>query len=176
MESRVDTLMKDAIWMMGRSENVFGISSNMMHQLPPEPSRQEVFEDLVMNFILNQEEKVKQLEDYMEVPSFDELEPQSQPLPNYPPLDDEDEVSSNDNEVTKVKALMALTDEERVSDSKESARYKEWIKISIKKVHTLLEMEDNDDRKSFIDYLCIDLNYVKEQRTNLMSKHRNLVQ
>ncbi|GJU89713.1 hypothetical protein Tco_1302136 [Tanacetum coccineum] len=38
------------------------------------------------------------------------------------------------------------------------------------------EMEDNDDRKSFLDYLCIDLNYVKEQRNNLMSKHRNLVQ
>ncbi|GJZ67936.1 hypothetical protein Tco_0631176 [Tanacetum coccineum] len=37
-------------------------------------------------------------------------------------------------------------------------------------------MEDNDDRKSFLDYLCIDLNYVEEQRNNLMSKHRNLVQ
>ncbi|GJQ99037.1 retrovirus-related pol polyprotein from transposon TNT 1-94 [Tanacetum coccineum] len=34
---------------------------------------------------------------------------------------DEEEVSSNDNEVTEVKALMALTDEERVSVSKESA-------------------------------------------------------
>ncbi|GJY61774.1 retrovirus-related pol polyprotein from transposon TNT 1-94 [Tanacetum coccineum] len=37
-------------------------------------------------------------------------------------------------------------------------------------------MKDNDDRKSFLDYLCIDLNYVEEQRNNLMSKHRNLVQ
>ncbi|GJW64551.1 hypothetical protein Tco_0116435, partial [Tanacetum coccineum] len=37
-------------------------------------------------------------------------------------------------------------------------------------------MEDNDDRKSFLDYLCIDINYVEEQRNNLMSKHRNLVQ
>ncbi|GJU36408.1 hypothetical protein Tco_1184762 [Tanacetum coccineum] len=60
--------------------------------------------------------------------------------------------------------------------SKDSARNGEWIKISMKKVHTLLEMEDNDDRKSFLDYLCIDLNYVEEQRNNLMSKHRNLVQ
>ncbi|GJZ24435.1 hypothetical protein Tco_0561894 [Tanacetum coccineum] len=89
---------------------------------------------------------------------------------------DEDEVSSDDNEVTKVKALMPLTDEERVSVSKESARNSELIKISMKKVHTLLEMEDNDDRKSFLDYLYIDLNYVEEQRNNLMSKHRNLVQ
>ncbi|GJZ37551.1 hypothetical protein Tco_0583742 [Tanacetum coccineum] len=89
---------------------------------------------------------------------------------------DEEEVSSDDNDVTEVKALMALADEERVSASKESARNGEWIKISMKKVQTLLEMEDNDDRKSFLDYLCIDLNYVEEQRNNLMSKHRNLVQ
>ncbi|GKF26899.1 hypothetical protein Tco_0082793, partial [Tanacetum coccineum] len=37
-------------------------------------------------------------------------------------------------------------------------------------------MEDNDNRKSFLDYLCIDLNYAKEQRNNLLSKHINLVQ
>ncbi|GJZ53750.1 hypothetical protein Tco_0608635 [Tanacetum coccineum] len=52
----------------------------------------------------------------------------------------------------------------------------EWVKISVQKVHTLFEIEDNDDRKSFLDYMCIDLNYVEEQRNNLMSKHRNLVQ
>ncbi|GJU18476.1 retrovirus-related pol polyprotein from transposon TNT 1-94 [Tanacetum coccineum] len=84
--------------------------------------------------------------------------------------------SSSSSGKNKVKALMALADEERVSVGKESARNGEWIKISMKKVHTLLEMEDNDDRKSFLDYMCIDLNYVEEQRNNLMSKHRNLVQ
>ncbi|GKB85989.1 hypothetical protein Tco_0958261, partial [Tanacetum coccineum] len=57
---------------------------------------------------------------------------------------DEEEVSSDDNEMVEVK------------------------------VHTLLEMEDNDDRKVCLDYLCIDLNYVEEQRSNLLSKHRNL--
>ncbi|GJY48064.1 hypothetical protein Tco_0438020 [Tanacetum coccineum] len=89
---------------------------------------------------------------------------------------DEEEVSFDDNEVPEVKALMALADEERVSVSKESVRNGEWIKISMKKVHTLLEMKDNDDTKSFLDYMCIDLNYVEEQRNNLVSKHRNLVQ
>ncbi|GJR36064.1 hypothetical protein Tco_1211748 [Tanacetum coccineum] len=89
---------------------------------------------------------------------------------------DEEEVSSDDNEMIEVKALMALADEERVSVGKESAKNGEWVKISMKKVHTLLEMKDNDDRKSVLDYLCIDLNYVEEQRNNLMSKHRNLVQ
>ncbi|GKB98491.1 hypothetical protein Tco_0984628 [Tanacetum coccineum] len=66
---------------------------------------------------------------------------------------DDEEVSSDENEVTEVKALMALTDEERVS-----------------------RLEDNDDRESFLDYMCIDLNYVEEQRNNLLSKYRNLVQ
>ncbi|GKE50498.1 hypothetical protein Tco_1481756, partial [Tanacetum coccineum] len=80
---------------------------------------------------------------------------------------DEEEVLSDDNDVIEVKALKALADEERVSVGKESARNGEWIKISIKKKHTLLEMEDNDDRKSFLDYMCIDLNYVEEQRNNL---------
>nr|GEZ32355.1 retrovirus-related Pol polyprotein from transposon TNT 1-94 [Tanacetum cinerariifolium] len=89
---------------------------------------------------------------------------------------DEEEVSSDENEGIEVKALMALIDEERVFVGKESTNNGEWVKISIQKVHTLLEMEDNDDRKSFQDYLCIDLNYFEEKRNNLLSKHRNLVQ
>ncbi|GJV69821.1 hypothetical protein Tco_1485330 [Tanacetum coccineum] len=89
---------------------------------------------------------------------------------------DDEEVSFDENEVTEVKALMVLTDEERVSVGKESARNGDWTKISMKKVHTLLEIKDNDDRKSFLDYLCIDLNYVEEQRNNLLPKYRNLVQ
>ncbi|GJR33485.1 hypothetical protein Tco_1209169 [Tanacetum coccineum] len=68
----------------------------------------------------------------------------------------EEEVSSDENETIEVKALMTLTNEERVSVSIESANNGEWVKISIQKVHTLLEMEDNDDRKSFLDYLYID--------------------
>ncbi|GJX47358.1 hypothetical protein Tco_0272548 [Tanacetum coccineum] len=89
---------------------------------------------------------------------------------------DEEEVSSDENEEIEVKALMKLANEKRVSVSKESASNGEWVKISIQKVHTLLEMEDNDDRKSFLDYLCIDLSYVEEQRNNLLSKHKNMVQ
>ncbi|GKC64284.1 retrovirus-related pol polyprotein from transposon TNT 1-94 [Tanacetum coccineum] len=50
---------------------------------------------------------------------------------------------------TEVKALMALADEERVFVGKKSANNGEWVKISIQKVHTLLEMEDNDDRNPF---------------------------
>ncbi|GKC36175.1 hypothetical protein Tco_1048559 [Tanacetum coccineum] len=57
---------------------------------------------------------------------------------------DEEEVSSNDNEMVEVKLLMELA-EENDAISKEGARNGEWVKISIRKVHTLLEMEDNDD-------------------------------
>ena len=32
----------------------------------------------------------------------------------------------------------------------EQARNAEWVDITIKKVHTLLEMEDNDDRKLYL--------------------------
>ncbi|GKE77606.1 hypothetical protein Tco_1543726, partial [Tanacetum coccineum] len=90
--------------------------------------------------------------------------------------EEEEEVSSDENKAIEVKALMALSNEKRVSVGKKSASNGEWVKISIQKVHTILEMKDNDDRKSFLDYLCIDLNYVEEQRNNLLSKHRNLVQ
>ncbi|GJR68893.1 retrovirus-related pol polyprotein from transposon TNT 1-94 [Tanacetum coccineum] len=88
----------------------------------------------------------------------------------------EEDVSSNDNEMTRVKVLMGLADDENVVVGKESAKNREWVKITMKKVHTLLDMEDNDEIKSFLDYLCIDLNYVKEQRNNLVLKHRDLVQ
>ncbi|GKC57340.1 retrovirus-related pol polyprotein from transposon TNT 1-94 [Tanacetum coccineum] len=84
------------------------------------------------------------------------------------------EVSSDDNEMVEVKVLMALAEENYVVN-KEGARNGKWVKISMRKVHTLLEMEDNDYRKVCLDYLCIDVNYVEEQRSNLLSKHRNLV-
>ncbi|GKD97089.1 hypothetical protein Tco_1380986, partial [Tanacetum coccineum] len=87
---------------------------------------------------------------------------------------DEEEVSSDENEMVEVKVLMVLAEENDVV-RKEGARNDEWVKISMRKVHTLLGMKDNDDRKIYLDYLCIDLNYVKEQRNNLLSKHRDLV-
>ncbi|GKC03084.1 zinc finger, CCHC-type containing protein [Tanacetum coccineum] len=71
MEYKVDALMKDAISLMGRSEGLFSMTSNEIYQLPPEPSRQEEFEHFVMNFILDQEERVKKLEEYMRVIASD---------------------------------------------------------------------------------------------------------
>ncbi|GJS65728.1 hypothetical protein Tco_0680292 [Tanacetum coccineum] len=42
-----------------------GLLEETDHVFRVKPSRQEEFEDLVMNFILDQEEKVRQLEEYM---------------------------------------------------------------------------------------------------------------
>nr|GEX64637.1 hypothetical protein [Tanacetum cinerariifolium] len=86
MECKVDTLMKEAISLIGRRESIFGMTRNIVYQLPSEPSQQEEFKNLVINFILDQEEKVKQLEEYMGVignpqstlqvlPSFEEYTP-----------------------------------------------------------------------------------------------------
>ncbi|GKC60995.1 retrovirus-related pol polyprotein from transposon TNT 1-94, partial [Tanacetum coccineum] len=87
----------------------------------------------------------------------------------------DEEVSSDDNEMIEAKVLMALA-EDNDAVNKEGARNGEWVKISMRKVHTLREMEDNDDRKNYLEYLCINLNYVEEQRNNFMSKHKDLVQ
>ncbi|GJS57923.1 hypothetical protein Tco_0652707 [Tanacetum coccineum] len=87
-----------------------------------------------------------------------------------------EEVSSDDNEVTEVMVLIALADDENVFVGKESSKNGEWVKISMRKAHTLLEMEDDEEGKTFLDYFCIDLNYVEEERNNLVLKHRDLFQ
>ncbi|GJX08812.1 hypothetical protein Tco_0196744 [Tanacetum coccineum] len=69
---------------------------------------------------------------------------------------DEEDVSSDDNKMTEVKVLMALADDENVIVGKQSAKNREWVKITMKRVHTLLDMEDNDERKYFLDYLFDD--------------------
>ncbi|GJX19139.1 hypothetical protein Tco_0221816 [Tanacetum coccineum] len=59
--------MKDAISLMGKSKSVFRLTTDEMYRPPSEPSRQEEFEHIVMNFIFDQEERITQLEDYMQV-------------------------------------------------------------------------------------------------------------
>ncbi|GJU48078.1 hypothetical protein Tco_1217633 [Tanacetum coccineum] len=61
MECKVGTLMEKEISLIGKSESVFGMSSNMMRQLPPEPSCHEAFDDLVNDFISrSKKERVQQ--------------------------------------------------------------------------------------------------------------------
>ncbi|GJX13047.1 hypothetical protein Tco_0204805 [Tanacetum coccineum] len=50
MERKVDTLIKDVISLIGRRKSVFRMTTNEMYQPPHEPSLQEEFEHIVMNF------------------------------------------------------------------------------------------------------------------------------
>ncbi|GKB47247.1 hypothetical protein Tco_0898000 [Tanacetum coccineum] len=56
---------------------------------------------------------------------------------------DEEEVSLDDNEIVKVKVLMALTDDESGVVGKESARNGEWVKISIGKHENTEILKEN---------------------------------
>nr|GEV69824.1 hypothetical protein [Tanacetum cinerariifolium] len=69
-----------------------------------------------------------------------------------------------------VKVLMALVDDESGAIEKESAKNDEWVKISIKKLHALPDMGDNDDIKSFLDYLSDQLT-----KDSSSSGHKDLV-
>ncbi|GJX70012.1 hypothetical protein Tco_0307183 [Tanacetum coccineum] len=61
---------------------------------------------------------------------------------------DEEDVSSDDNEMVEVKVLMALVDDENFDVSKESARNGKWVKISIRKhVNTEILKENQNLRK-----------------------------
>nr|GEV66800.1 zf-CCHC domain-containing protein/DUF4219 domain-containing protein/UBN2 domain-containing protein [Tanacetum cinerariifolium] len=84
---------------------------------------------------------------------------------------DEEEV---DEEVTRVKVLMALADDE-LNVGKSHARNGEWVDITIRKVNTLLSMDENADWQNYLKYINIDLKFVKEQRLNLLSKYNKIV-
>ncbi|GJT25034.1 hypothetical protein Tco_0894971 [Tanacetum coccineum] len=74
---------------------------------------------------------------------------------------DDEEVSSDKNEVTEVKALMALTDEERVSVGKESVRNGDWTKISMKKLLVLKQAK-------------LDLLTMQHVNTEILKENQNL--
>ncbi|GJS27054.1 hypothetical protein Tco_0487674 [Tanacetum coccineum] len=104
MECQVDTLMKMAISLIGRSENVCGMTSNMMRQLPSEPSPREAFNDLMMNFILDQEEKFRQLEEYMCVIGSDFMRLSLEVVENL------EEIRIKKNKYTKIKKITRYPD------------------------------------------------------------------
>ncbi|GKA03927.1 hypothetical protein Tco_0676708 [Tanacetum coccineum] len=73
---------------------------------------------------------------------------------------DEKEVSDNE-EVTRVKILMALADDE-LTVGKNHARNGEWIDITMRKVNILLSMDEDADWQNYLKYINIDLKFVKE--------------
>ncbi|GKD20776.1 hypothetical protein Tco_1222479, partial [Tanacetum coccineum] len=81
---------------------------------------------------------------------------------------------SDEEEVTQVKVLMALADDE-LAVGKSHARNGEWVDITIRKVNTLLFMDEDTDWQNYLKYINIDLKFVKEQLLNLLSKYNKMV-
>nr|GEW83721.1 hypothetical protein [Tanacetum cinerariifolium] len=90
-------------------------------------------------------------------------------------LVDEESVSSKDEGVTKVKAFIAIAEEEP-SVGKNDARSGQRVIISMKNVQRLFSMIDGDERRHVLDYSHVDLHYVKDQRKNLLSMFNSLNQ
>ncbi|GJR44767.1 retrovirus-related pol polyprotein from transposon TNT 1-94 [Tanacetum coccineum] len=86
---------------------------------------------------------------------------------------DEEEVF-DEEEVTQVKVLMALADDE-LTVGKSHARNGECVDITIRKVNTLLSMDEDTDWQNYLKYINIDLKFVEEQRLNLLSKYNKMV-
>ncbi|GJU29491.1 hypothetical protein Tco_1173080, partial [Tanacetum coccineum] len=84
-------------------------------------------------------------------------------------------VSSEDEGTTKIKAFMAIVENEPAV-RKANARSGQWVKITMKKIHRLLSMTDGDERKHVLDYTHVDLHYVEDQRKNLVNKFNLLKQ
>ncbi|GJV75611.1 hypothetical protein Tco_1507195 [Tanacetum coccineum] len=72
---------------------------------------------------------------------------------------DEEEVSDKE-EVTQVKVLIALSDD---TIRKSHARNGEWVDITMRKVNTLLSMDEDTDWQNYLKYINIDLKFVEEQ-------------
>nr|GEU46875.1 hypothetical protein [Tanacetum cinerariifolium] len=81
---------------------------------------------------------------------------------------DEESLSSEDEGVTRVKAFMAIVEDEPAM-GKTDARSGQWMKITMKKVHRLMSMTDGDERKHVLDYTNVDLHYEEDQRKKFLS-------
>ncbi|GJS57871.1 retrovirus-related pol polyprotein from transposon TNT 1-94 [Tanacetum coccineum] len=88
---------------------------------------------------------------------------------------DDESVSSDNEGSTKIKAFMAIAEDEP-SVGKADARSGQWVDITMKKVHRLLSITDGDERKHVLDYTYVDLHYVEDQKKNLVNKFNLLKQ
>ncbi|GJV47086.1 hypothetical protein Tco_1437298 [Tanacetum coccineum] len=107
MECKVDMLMKDTISLMGKSESVFRLATNEMYRPPSEPSFQEEFEYIVMNFVLDQEERIRQLEDYMQAITDEFMEFSSEVTQRL-----KERIKENENKPRKIRKITRYLDTE----------------------------------------------------------------
>ncbi|GJU32327.1 hypothetical protein Tco_1175916 [Tanacetum coccineum] len=78
--------------------------------------------------------------------------------PSFFTFDWDDEEVSHDEDMTKVKVLMALVDDELIV-GKNHARNGEWINITVRKVNILLFMDEDADWQNYLKYINVDLNF-----------------
>ncbi|GJV88710.1 retrovirus-related pol polyprotein from transposon TNT 1-94 [Tanacetum coccineum] len=69
----------------------------------------------------------------------------------------------DDEEMTQVKVLMGLSDDE-LAVRKNHAKNGEWIDITMRKVNILLSMDEDADWQTYLTYINIGLKFVEEQR------------
>nr|GEU51124.1 hypothetical protein [Tanacetum cinerariifolium] len=89
-------------------------------------------------------------------------------------FDWDEEKVFDDKEMTQVKVLMALADDE-LTVRKNHARNGESIDITMRRVNILLSMDEDPDWKTYLKLIKIDLKFVEEQRLNLLSKYNKIV-
>nr|GEU85605.1 retrovirus-related Pol polyprotein from transposon TNT 1-94 [Tanacetum cinerariifolium] len=77
---------------------------------------------------------------------------------------------------TKEQSLVAEIfdwDEEEVFEDKEVTQFK--VDITIRKVNTLLSMDEDADWQNYLKYINIDLKFVEDQRLKLLHKYNKIV-
>ncbi|GJT27493.1 hypothetical protein Tco_0907768 [Tanacetum coccineum] len=83
-----------------------------MYQPPSEPSRQEEFEHIVMNFILDQEARVRQLEDYMRAIAEEFMEFSSEVARRL-----KERIKENENKPRKIEKITKYSDTKVLENS-----------------------------------------------------------
>ncbi|GKG02733.1 hypothetical protein Tco_0310369, partial [Tanacetum coccineum] len=84
---------------------------------------------------------------------------------------DEEDVSSDDNEMVEVKILMALANDESGDVGKESARKSEWVKISMRKI---LELNTCKEQLLKLKQAKFDFLTMQHVNTEILKENQNL--
>ncbi|GKC28302.1 hypothetical protein Tco_1035596 [Tanacetum coccineum] len=112
IEHKLNALMKNALSAMGKSQGMFEMTRKEMYRKLSEPSRQEEFEHIVTNFIFNQEERIRQLKDYMQVISEEFMEFSSEVARRL-----KERIKENKNKPRKIKKIIRYPDTKTLENS-----------------------------------------------------------
>ncbi|GJT11654.1 hypothetical protein Tco_0858696 [Tanacetum coccineum] len=75
---------------------------------------------------------------------------------------EEEELTSNDDDMVQVKVVLALLEYESITVGKNHARNGEWVNITMRKANLLLSMDDDSYGQTFLKYINVDIMYVEE--------------